>query len=812
MKIKYFFYVSAIFLISCTATPKIYIKSGDLSMELNRSAHFVRAVAYSPDGMLAVTGAFDHTLRLWDISAGRQIHQLKGHTGAVYSVVFSPDGKYVLSGSGDMTIRLWDVSTGAEVKKFVAGETSSINIVRSVGFSPDGRQILTAISGSEEYAGIRLWNVATGKEVIRFKTKIRSMQSAVFAPSGKYVLSGSADRIISLWNPVNGEEVRQFQFNEKPSALAWVWTVAFSPDGRTALSGRGVTESSGGIHLWNVTTGRELRSFKGIPGAITSVAFSPDGKKAASVNIKGIIKLWDISTGNELRQLTSDDQTSMNTDNRTVAFSPDGQFILSGGDASARIWNASTGEEIVTLIGYEDGEWLVITPSGYYNSSDRGHEYLSIRKDEKRYGMSQFYDVFYRPDIVSAQLKGEDIKGLVRLTVEEAIHNPPPNVSFSKVPSQTNDARVRICYQIQSTGGGIGEVRLFQNAKLIKSDGFYREAVSHNAKAPLKLAALNSRALYQDMRALIIKGKDCSGAAIIQPKNELVKECVELDAIAGENEISLCAFNAPNTVQSVMGTARFVSARVPDAPRLYILAVGIDRYRDTSINLKYATKDAKDFAAKMAEKSKTVYSPENIYLTTLADRQASKNNILTAVEEIAMKAKHGDSFIFFVASHGLLLQNQYYIVTSSFDGSTDHALSLISSNEIVEMSKRIKALSQLFIFDTCHAGGVDNIISGLYDARMSVLAKKMGLHIFASAGSVQTALDGYKGNGLYTHSLLTGLNNGVLVGKGNVGTVTVKSLGAYTKEMTSALSSKLGHPQTPLIVNFGKDIKLYEVR
>jgi hypothetical protein len=47
------------------------------------------------------------------------------------------------------------------------------------------------------------------------------------------------------------------------------------------------------------------------------------------------------------------------------------------------------------------------------------------------------------------------------------------------------------------------------------------------------------------------------------------------------------------------------------------------------------------------------------------------------------------------------------------------------------------------------AGGVDNIVSGLYDARMSVLAKKMGLHIYASAGSVQTALDGYQGNGLY---------------------------------------------------------------
>jgi hypothetical protein len=128
------------------------------------------------------------------------------------------------------------------------------------------------------------------------------------------------------------------------------------------------------------------------------------------------------------------------------------------------------------------------------------------------------------------------------------------------------------------------------------------------------------------------------------------------------------------------------------------------------------------------------------------------------------------------------------------------------------MSKKIKSLSQLFVFDTCHAGGVDNIVSGLYDARMSVLAKKMGLHIYASAGSVQTAMDGYKGNGLYTHTLLAGLKNGKAVDKDKSGSVTVKSLGIYSKEMTTELSSKLGHPQTPLIIDFGKDSRLFEVR
>jgi hypothetical protein len=95
---------------------------------------------------------------------------------------------------------------------------------------------------------------------------------------------------------------------------------------------------------------------------------------------------------------------------------------------------------------------------------------------------------------------------------------------------------------------------------------------------------------------------------------------------------------------------------------------------------------------------------------------------------------------------------------------------------------------------------------------MSVLAKKMGLHIYASAGSVETALDGYQGNGLFTHALLEGLKNSAAVDKDKSGTVTVKNLGIYSREMTREISTKLGHPQTPLIINFGKDSKLFDVR
>jgi len=127
------------------------------------------------------------------------------------------------------------------------------------------------------------------------------------------------------------------------------------------------------------------------------------------------------------------------------------------------------------------------------------------------------------------------------------------------------------------------------------------------------------------------------------------------------------------------------------------------------------------------------------------------------------------------------------------------------------MSKKIKSLSQLLIFDTCHAGGVDTIVNGLYDARMSVLAKKMGLHIYASASDKQSAIDGYKGNGLFTYTLLDGLNNNREADRNKDGLITVVGLGEYSKKATSRISKEVGHSQTPLIINFGRDNTIYKL-
>jgi WD40 repeat protein len=825
------------FLASCATTiPEVYLKKGsEVAMELHSQAYGIEAMAVSRDGQYLLTGdnggsiaAGKSSLRLWDLKQGKQTVKMKA-AGRVISVAMSPDNKYAVTGGfvhegipGVISFRfpplnIWDLTTGTLYKTYERFQGFLGDRFNSVTFSADGKYFLTADWAKIYIFDAKTWHLVktlTPRDYNPPRVVHSKSWVAAFSPDGKYVLSGGADAVVRLWNLETGREMKQFQ-GHKTGYAGGISSVAFSPDGRYAMTN---AYSDGNVILWDIEKGVEVRRFSGFEGSmgmyftLQSLSFSPDGRHVLILG--GPTKIWDIQTGEGLVDFNHAWKGLKTTGINpiSVQYHPDGRhFMFTPADAAVRIYDTKTGEEAASLIGFEDGEWLVITSEGYYSSSEKGAQYLTAKMGDKGYTVERFYDVFYRPDIVAAKLRGDEIKDFITITMQDAIKSPPPSVEFTTLPSDADKARVKVCYQAKSTGGGIGELRLFHNGKLIESDGYYREAAKTGAEKT-ELLALNSKAIYEGMRSIKVQEKGAgAGTTITKSKGEVFDDCKEIDAIPGENEISVTAFNKDNTVQGYMKTARFKANIKAEEPHLYILSIGIDQYRDRTVNLKYAVKDAEDIKETLRKQVETLYPPQNIHNETLTDQNATKANIIKKIDELSGRIKPTDSFILFVAGHGVLLQNQYYMLTHEYDGKLAEQ-SMINSNEIVELSKKIKSLSQLLIFDTCHAGGVDYTIRGLYDARMAVLAKKMGLHIYASASDRQAAMDGYKGNGLFTHTLLDGLNNNPKADANNEGKVSVVGLGRYSQRMTVDLSREIGHSQVPLIINFGKDYPLYRLR
>jgi WD40 repeat protein len=254
--------------------------------ETNRvlEVQFARpGLALSADGRTFLTGHQHETVvHLGEVPTGKSIKDLEGHTAGVWGVALSADGTRAASGGADGTLRLWDVQNGKELKQF-PGITDH---VRSVAFAPDGRRLASGHWGPKSGFLVRLWDVESGKEVRSLKGHTGEVSTVAFLPDGKSLLSASIDGTLRLWDVESGKELRQMEH------AGGVHDAAVSPDGRRALSA-GFGDKT--VRLWDLTIGRELHRFEGHTHAVLGVAFSPDGKLAASSDSFCNIHLWRVA-------------------------------------------------------------------------------------------------------------------------------------------------------------------------------------------------------------------------------------------------------------------------------------------------------------------------------------------------------------------------------------------------------------------------------------------------------------------------------------------------------------------------------------
>jgi WD40 repeat protein len=270
-------------------------------------------IAISPNGhYLLSTGS---SIQLWDLHDGKYVRSFPGHTGRVHAVSFSPDGREFLSCSKDGTMRHWDVETARQLHCANFGVD-----LYDVVVSPDGR---LALAGLQDGTA-RLWDVKNWKEIRRFVGHPAQLQRVAFSADGRRALTGSWDKTARLWDVETGKELKCFVGHQ-----GYVMGVALSPDGKQALSA-GLDKT---LRLWDVETGKELRHFEGHP-ADHAVAFSPDGRFALSGDGSNV-RLWEVATGKELHRFDG-----LQVWVYSVVFSHDGRYALSASphDRTVRLW------------------------------------------------------------------------------------------------------------------------------------------------------------------------------------------------------------------------------------------------------------------------------------------------------------------------------------------------------------------------------------------------------------------------------------------------------------------------------------------
>jgi WD40 repeat protein len=293
------------------------------------------------------------------LTRGATLSVLARHPEAVWAVAVSPDGNKFATGSLDRMARIWDMRTGKELLTLRGHEA----IVNSVAFSPDGTRL---VSGSGD-ATAKVWDVATGEALLTLRGHSEPVQGVAFSPDGHLVASAGRDGRVRLWEASTGQSRAVLQAHRNAKV------VVFSPDGKRLASG-GQNERGGSIEVWDVATARHDLSLRlgTVPVAESQVAsrhpfvrtvrlslrhpvvrtvrFSSDGTRLASGDFDAI-RLWDMTTGRELLTLRGNAANSVD-----VALSPDGRLIGAGGsDRVVRIWDVESGEVVNTFPGHEVG-------------------------------------------------------------------------------------------------------------------------------------------------------------------------------------------------------------------------------------------------------------------------------------------------------------------------------------------------------------------------------------------------------------------------------------------------------------------------
>ena len=341
----------------------------------------VTSVVLSAGVRYALTGSDDCTLKLWEVDTGRCLRTFEGHSSRVTSVSLSADARYALSGSLDSTVKLWEAATGRCLRTFEWHPAG----VTSVSLSADGKYALSGgarsiLSGSSDRTRtLRFWEVEAQYFAPLAISQIVSSETAsereeVFVSNvalARSALSngdvGSAVKHTRHARSLVGYERRpevidlwvRFYSHLPRKALNGAWeklsvrghasvirSVSFSADGKHALSG----SNDKTLKLWEVTTGRCLRTFEGHTGEVLSIGLAPDSKHALSGSHDHTLTLWQVATG-ECRRIFLGHKSGV----LSVCLSADGKWALSGAaDKTLKLWEVMTDRCLRTFKGHTE--------------------------------------------------------------------------------------------------------------------------------------------------------------------------------------------------------------------------------------------------------------------------------------------------------------------------------------------------------------------------------------------------------------------------------------------------------------------------
>lgn len=715
---------------------------------------------------------------LLDSANGETVREFADHREEVSATALSADSQWLAVGTADATIRVWNATTGELHNDLTLPKANAY--VRQLQSDkpaapapPDPNGTVAAPDDETSANGAESDFEEFGADARYQDGHTRVNTIAISARGGLLAAYEAAfEKVDDSFAPAAPSPDGANDGNEpadKPASFTW------QPAYRNAM---------GTLYVWNL---RDHKLLTQAPLAYEpfQIAFSPDGRWIAVTYVSemlGAVELRDTRSGKVAKTLTGHSGLLTSLD-----FSADGKLLLTSGlDGTVRLWDVAKGTLRATLVSFGDGTWAVTDPAGRYDASNGGdvaglHWVFGNEVIE----LDQLKERYYEPGLL-AKLIGWSREPLRDV---EAFDAPKLYPSIAAQAPTAEQPAIRL--QLTDRGGGIGRVVVKVNGKELSSD----------ARRPADRVTAGGRSVSIPLPAnhpLLLPGED--------------------------NEIEVLAFNSEGYLRSRGLKMAYRPPALPEAerPQLWALVIGVSDYRGDAIDLRFAAKDARDFAQAIDVAGGRLFGAERVHVHALwsehvaeqpsgattppvADELPTLANVRKALVDL-QRAKPGDVLVVYLAGHGVTFGNDFYLLASDAQSAElrDPAVRgqvALSSDELTELIKKIPALKQVLVLDTCAAG---RLVERLVEKRdvpsnqiraIERLKDRTGMYVLAGCASDAVSYEATRfGQGVLTYSLLLGMRGAALRDEAFV---DVSQLFNFAVERVPDLARDIGGIQEP---------------
>lgn len=618
---------------------------------------------------------------------------------------------------------------------------------------------------------------------------LSAVKSLKFIPGTNLLLSGHANGSLIVWDGASGSVLRQINNAQPQICISSRATQVLTTDKKTirlrSLATLMVTDSlSVGDRVIMTAEIDSLTGMIAVGYENGDIGMWANGFRSKEILCKG-----HTSKVNHLRWIRDNSNSSKpilvscSKDNSTRTWTSTGKQIASAINHFTEVWDidilpvrnyaASVGNDgtcvvidlktlqpVIKLVTIAPASWIAVTPEGVFDASSSGVGAVNIVRDNHSLPLENYITLLEKPGIL-AQVLGASIKPTPSV-LSQLNEKPIASIRILSPMSVRQFAtdEALLTFELMQTGSQLKEIRVTNNG----NPQYSSDSVSLRGLVTVPLQ------LYPG-------------------KNLLRVVCTSLDGIESYDTMSVFSTFQPQV-----------------KPNLYVLAVGVSKYKNSLYNLKYAQNDAESLSATLRDNfSKSEYS--TITVKQLVNENATVSNILAGFDEISRLIQPNDRFIFYFAGHGTLstsvLEQEFYLITHEIESLSDERTlrnTGLSVHLLQSKFLSLKCEKKALVLDACHAGAVTASFMEEQSGTTKILRqlpRTSGVYLMSAALGSQLARESDNlQHGIFTTALLEGLNGKAASMEDRQ--ISLSTLQDYIQKRIKKLKTELQFNQTPI--------------